>query len=115
MPFDNTIVILKMKGSQIKTILEEAVQDNGKGIQVSGLTFKYDMKKPSMNRVYDMKMSNGTPIEMDKVYTVATNNFMATGGDGFKEFTDPSVAKTYTDTYKLLRDVFIEKIQKQKN
>ncbi|ADQ46760.1 5'-Nucleotidase domain-containing protein [Caldicellulosiruptor kronotskyensis 2002] len=114
MPFDNTIVILKMKGSQIKTILEEAVQDNGKGIQVSGLTFKYDMKKPSMNRVYDMKMSNGTPIEMDKVYTVATNNFMATGGDGFKEFTDPSVAKTYTDTYKLLRDVFIEKIQKQK-
>ncbi|ADQ07665.1 5'-Nucleotidase domain protein [Caldicellulosiruptor hydrothermalis 108] len=114
MPFDNTIVILKMKGSQIKTILEEAVQDNGKGIQVSGLTFKYDMKKPSMNRVYDMKMSNGTPIEMDKVYTVATNNFMATGGDGFKGFTDPSVAKTYTDTYKLLRDVFIEKIQKQK-
>lgn len=114
MPFDNTIIILKMKGSQIKTILEEAVQDNGKGIQVSGLTFKYDMKKPSMNRVYDMKMSNGTPIEMDKIYTVATNNFMATGGDGFKGFTDPSVAKTYTDTYKLLRDVFIEKIQKQK-
>nr|WP_237738209.1 5'-nucleotidase C-terminal domain-containing protein [Caldicellulosiruptor sp. F32] len=114
MPFDNTIVILKMKGSQIKTILEEAVQDNGKGIQVSGLTFKYDMKKPSMNRVYDMRMSDGTVIEMDKIYTVATNNFMATGGDGFKGFTDPSVAKTYTDTYKLLRDVFIEKIQKQK-
>lgn len=114
MPFDNTIVILKMKGSQIKTILEEAVQDNGKGIQVSGLMFKYDIKKPSMNRVFDMRMSDGTPIEMDKIYTVATNNFMATGGDGFKGFTDPSVAKTYTDTYKLLRDVFIEKIQKQK-
>jgi 2',3'-cyclic-nucleotide 2'-phosphodiesterase/3'-nucleotidase len=114
MPFDNTIVTMKMTGAQVKTILEQAVQDGGKGIQVAGLTFKYDPSKPSMQRVFDMRKSDGTPILMDKTYLVATNNFMGTGGDGFKGFTDPDVAKTYIDTYKLVRDAFIDAVKAQK-
>jgi len=82
MPFDNTIVTMSMTGAQIKIVLEQAVQDGGKGIQVAGLTFKYDPSKPSMKRVFDMKKSDGTPIDMNAKYLVATNSFMGTGGDG---------------------------------
>lgn len=114
MPFDNTIVTMKMTGAQIKTVLEQAVQDGGKGIQVAGLSFKYDLSMPSMQRVFDMKKSDGTPIDMNTSYLVATNNFIGTGGDGFKGFTDPDVAKSYIDTYKLVRDAFIEAVKNQK-
>ncbi|QSZ27103.1 5'-nucleotidase C-terminal domain-containing protein [Aceticella autotrophica] len=115
MPFDNTIVTMSMTGSQVKKVLEQAVQDNGKGIQVSGLTFKYDPSKPSMQRVFDMRKSDGTLIDMNKKYIVATNNFMGTGGDGFKGFTEPDVEKSYNDTQKLVRDAFIDAIKAQKN
>ncbi|SNX53513.1 5'-nucleotidase C-terminal domain-containing protein [Thermoanaerobacterium sp. RBIITD] len=111
MPFDNTIVTLSMTGSQIKTVLEQAVQDGGKGIQVAGLKFKYDPSKPSMQRVFDMKKSDGTPIDMNTKYLVATNNFMGTGGDKFDEFKDPAVASSYVDTQKLVRDAFVEAIK----
>lgn len=113
MPFDNTIVTMSMTGAQIKIVLEQAVQDGGKGIQVAGLTFKYDPSKPSMKRVFDMKKSDGTPIDMNAKYLVATNSFMGTGGDGFTEFTDPEVQKTYIDTQKLVRDAFIDAVKAQ--
>lgn len=114
MPFDNTIVTMKMTGAQIKTVLEQAVQDGGKGIQAAGLSFKYDPSMPAMQRVFNMKKSDGTPIDMNASYLVATNNFMGTGGDGFKGFTDPDVVKSYIDTYKLVRDAFIDAVKAQK-
>jgi 2',3'-cyclic-nucleotide 2'-phosphodiesterase/3'-nucleotidase len=40
---------------------------------------------------------------------------MATGGDGFSGFTDPAVAETYTDSYKLARDEYIKAVKTQVN
>jgi 2',3'-cyclic-nucleotide 2'-phosphodiesterase/3'-nucleotidase/5'-nucleotidase len=115
MPFDNTIVALKMTGAQIKVLLEQAVMDNGKGIQLAGLSFKYDPAKPSMQRVFEVRKSNHALLNLKALYLVATNNFMGSGGDGFTEFTDPTVAKTYTDSYKLVRDALIDAVKLQKN
>ena len=113
MPFDNTIVTLKMTPAQIKVILEQAVQDNGKGIQLSGLSFTYDPNRPNMQRVVDIKKADGKQLDNSTQYLVATNNFMGAGGDGFLEFTDPAVAKTYTDSYKLARDIYIDAVKTQ--
>ncbi|MHB1653644.1 MAG: 5'-nucleotidase C-terminal domain-containing protein [Desulfitobacteriaceae bacterium] len=114
MPFDNTVVTMKMTGSQIQTVLEQAVQDGGKGIQVAGLSFTYDPTRPAMQRVINMKKSDGALIASNQTYLVATNNFMGTGGDGFKGFIDPAVASSYTDSYKLVRDAFISAVKSQK-
>ncbi|HBE80204.1 MAG TPA: multifunctional 2',3'-cyclic-nucleotide 2'-phosphodiesterase/5'-nucleotidase/3'-nucleotidase [Firmicutes bacterium] len=115
MPFDNTIVTVKMNPAQIKILLEQAVQDNGKGIQIAGLRFTYDPAKPTMQRVLTIKKADGSPLDPKGLYLVATNNFMGTGGDGFVEFTDPAVAKTYNDTFKLARDAYIEAVKAQQN
>ena len=115
MPFDNTIVTVKMNAAQVKILLEQAVQDNGKGIQVAGLSFSYDPARPNLQRVFGMKKSDGTPLDPNASYIVATNNFMGTGGDGFTEFTDPPVAKTYADSFKVARDVYIDAVRAQKN
>lgn len=114
MPFDNTLVTLKMTGAQIQMVLEQAVQDGGKGIQLAGLSFKYDPTKPTMQRIVEMKKSDGTGLDLQQTYTVATNNFMGTGGDGFKGFVDPAVSSSYTDSYKLVRDAFIDAVKAQK-
>ncbi|MHB1653348.1 MAG: 5'-nucleotidase C-terminal domain-containing protein [Desulfitobacteriaceae bacterium] len=115
MPFDNTIVTLKMTGAQIQTVLEQAVQDGGKGIQIAGLSFKYDPTKPSHQRIVEMKKSDATLVDPKQTYLVATNNFMGTGGDGFKGFADPALASSYSDSYKLVRDAFIDAVKVQKN
>ncbi|WP_161486054.1 5'-nucleotidase C-terminal domain-containing protein [Desulfotomaculum copahuensis] len=110
MPFDNTITTAGMTGAQIKTLLEQAVGDGGKGIQVAGLTFTYDPAKPSGSRVVSISKTDGTPVDMtdnSKTYKVATNNFMSGGGDGFV------IYKTVTsfDTNILVRDALAQNIQ----
>ncbi len=105
MPFDNTLVTVKMTGAQVVKLLEQGIQDEkGKGMQISGLTFQYDNTKPSLSRVFNVKCSDGTPINLNKTYTVGTNNFMGTGGDNFDVFNEPNVKKSYVDTYIVARD-----------
>jgi len=113
MPFDGTFYTMKMTGAQIKVVLEDAVQDGGKGIQVAGLSFSYDPTKPTMNRVTSMKKSDGTLIELTQTYSIAANDFMATGGDMFTEFNDPAIVDK-KDTGMEVRDVLIEAVKAQK-
>lgn len=113
MPFDNTIYTMTMSGAQIKTVLENAVQDGGVGIQEAGMSFTYDPAKPTMDRVTSMKKSDGSTIEPTKTYTVAVNNFMATGGDKFVGFNDPAIVDKH-DTGMLVRDVFIAAVKAKK-
>ncbi|HWP96462.1 MAG TPA: peptidylprolyl isomerase [Syntrophomonadaceae bacterium] len=109
MPFDNVVMTCDMTGSQLKIILEEAVMDNGKGIQVSGLKFTYDPDKPSLNRVGSISLSDGTPIDMNdstKTYKVATSDFLAgsTTASPKDGFTFASQSSNITDTHILVRD-----------
>ncbi len=111
MPFDNTVVTCDMTGNQIKTVLEQAVQDGGKGIQVSGLTFTYDPNLPSGSRILSINKNDGNSIDFNdqiQTYKVATNNFMAGGGDGFAAFTR---AANMIDTNILIRDALANAIK----
>jgi 5'-nucleotidase len=49
---------------------------------VSGIIARYDRSKPAGQRVVSLTLANGTPIRDDARYTLAMNDFMATGGDG---------------------------------
>src|SRR5690606_38212207 len=90
-PFDNYIVAIKLTGQQIRETLEHGVsaveEGEGRFPQVSGLIFTYDRKGPQGSRVKDIFVA-GKPLEPGKVYTVATNDFLSSGGDGYKAFGD---------------------------
>lgn len=86
MPFDNVICSVKMTKAQLKYVLEQAVMDNGKGIQISGVKVVYDTTRPSMDRVISITRSYGAPISDTEILKVATNDFLMTGGDGFSGF-----------------------------
>ncbi|MDQ0220135.1 hypothetical protein ELQ35_22095 [Peribacillus cavernae] len=93
MPFGNTLVTVDLTGEEIIQALEHSVSavETGAGqfMQVSGVRFKYDPSYPAGDRVYAVEVNaeNGdAPIEPAKVYTVATNAFIADGGDGYTMF-----------------------------
>ena len=93
MPFANLLVTLDLTGAEIKAALEHSVSkvESGAGqfMQVSGIQFKYDVAKPAGNRVWEVKVltANGYEVlDLTKTYSVATNAFVADGGDGFTMF-----------------------------
>ncbi|HEX7188245.1 MAG TPA: bifunctional metallophosphatase/5'-nucleotidase [Actinomycetes bacterium] len=96
-PFSNVLTVLSCTGTQIDALLEQQLVPNlsasppnlGRILQVSdGFAYTYDAAAPQGSRVNIGSITiDGTPIVAGDTYRVTTNNFLATGGDGFSVFT----------------------------
>lgn len=101
LPFGNTISTLKLSGADIVASLEGGVSrvggksGSGRFPQVSGMRYKYDVSKEAGSRIVSVDIMNADggfdALDDAKMYTVATNNFMRTGGDGYTLFNDNAV------------------------
>ena len=101
LPFGNTVATLKLTGAQIVASIEHGVSrvggksGTGRFPQVSGLRYEFDSSKDEGSKVKKVELPNGSggfkAIDEGKVYTVATNNFMRTGGDGYEIFENDAV------------------------
>jgi 2',3'-cyclic-nucleotide 2'-phosphodiesterase / 3'-nucleotidase / 5'-nucleotidase len=111
MPFDNTIYKVSMNKSDLKAILEQAVMNGGKGIQISGVKFNYDSTKISGSRVVDITWEDGSAITDTETITVAAPDFVATGGDGFTAFKPLTTGHPELDSHILARDAFINDLK----
>ncbi|MBC2772272.1 5'-nucleotidase C-terminal domain-containing protein [Rhizobium sp. AQ_MP] len=93
LPFQNTLASFQLKGSDIVAALENGVSQVEEGAgrfpQVSGLKYTADLNKPAGSRITSVEVEEGesfVAIDPNKVYGVATNNYMRSGGDGYKVF-----------------------------
>ncbi|HEV7255038.1 MAG TPA: 5'-nucleotidase C-terminal domain-containing protein [Mesorhizobium sp.] len=94
LPFQNTLATFQLSGADLVASLEAGVsaieEGKGKFPQVGGLRYALDPSKPpNAGRVSNVEvMENGAyqPIDPDKLYTVATNNFVRGGGDDYEIF-----------------------------
>lgn len=109
-PFENTVVIMDLTGKQIKEILEQSVSCEQGILQVSGLKMEYNPRKRKGERVLNVWIS-GEKLKDEKNYKVATNNFLAQGGDGFITFKN---SKNMIDTKKRIDELKIEYIKKRR-
>ena len=88
-PFANTVNLQNFTGAQLVQVLKEQVSGanaaSPKVLQVSkGLTYTLDLTKTGADRVVaDSVKLNGAAIDPAATYRVATNSFLAGGGDGF--------------------------------
>ncbi|MDR6869040.1 2',3'-cyclic-nucleotide 2'-phosphodiesterase (5'-nucleotidase family) [Bosea sp. BE125] len=86
LPFGNATIMVQITGKDVKDAIENglapAPQGSGRFPQVSGLTFEADIKRPVGQRVVSINVE-GKPIDEAANYTVASNNFMLAGGDGY--------------------------------
>ena len=101
LPFDNTLVTMEMKGSDIIKVLEHGIEpDNFGWGQHAGIKLWYTPGAERGEKITSVRLADGTKLENDKYYTVVTNDFMAVGGDSY----DFSAAKNVVDTNLVIRD-----------
>lgn len=74
MPFENTIVLQKLTGSQLKLFLNKVCEKGGWPVSV-GLT--YSIKDKKLFEVF----VNEKKVVDDEIYTIANSDYIAGGGD----------------------------------
>jgi 2',3'-cyclic-nucleotide 2'-phosphodiesterase/3'-nucleotidase len=87
LPFPNYLTVLRLTGAQLKEALENGVSDiankGGRFPQVSGMAFRFDSNAAVGARVGAVTVG-GRPLDLTARYTVATVDFLAGGGDGYR-------------------------------
>jgi len=95
LPFGNVAFTVSINGAELKSSLENGVSQveaaAGRFAQVSGLCFAYDIAQPAGSRVLSAVRQaadgscTGASIDLTAAsfYTIAENDFMASGGDGY--------------------------------
>ncbi|MEU7665061.1 bifunctional metallophosphatase/5'-nucleotidase [Streptomyces lincolnensis] len=87
-PFSNTVNLQDFTGAQLIKILQEQVSGSNAAapkilLPSAGLTYTLDLTKTGADRiVVDSVRLNGAAVDPAATYRVATNSFLAGGGDG---------------------------------
>lgn len=103
-PFGNTVVTMLLKGSDLRALVEHMLAAPYRLLELSGAEFVCDPALPEGERVFELSVG-GQPLKPDKMYKVATNNFLSTGGDGHEAFTRGIHVR---DTQVMLRDLVLD-------
>ena len=91
-PFNNTVCVVRIKGSVIVEALEHGLShytvESGRGrfLHVSGLRYTFDPSKPVAQRVVRIEIlgpDRYDPLEPERIYKVACDSFQLGGGDDF--------------------------------
>ena len=109
LPFGNVVVTVDMTGAEVKEHLENGVSTmpdvSGRFAQVSGLCFSYDETLPAGDRVtgavFQAEDGSCTADAVDltagTTYSVALNDFMSSGGDGYPVTIDKADSRDFMD------------------
>lgn len=97
MPFENELVILWLKGSEVKKLFDIFALEGGQGIAGAKIEI---IDKKAENCLIQEK-----PIEMDKLYSIATNDFLAGGNDRMIPLATP---EKRVDTGLKIRNILME-------
>ncbi|MGH3070991.1 MAG: bifunctional metallophosphatase/5'-nucleotidase [Gaiellaceae bacterium] len=109
LPFGNVVATADVTGAEVKAFLENGVSSlpgaNGRFAQVSGLCFTYDIASPAGSRVTLVTRQSATgacdggPVDLSASasYTLATNDFVAAGGDGYPNILSRSTTRELMD------------------
>ncbi|QNU66170.1 bifunctional metallophosphatase/5'-nucleotidase [Ruminiclostridium herbifermentans] len=111
LPFVNSLVVVEMKGDMIYKALERGLRGyptvfNGGFLQVSGISYVIDASKIAGERLVSVT-KDGAPLDKEKTYKVATNDYLFYGGDGYEEIQNSKLLSTYG----LLKDVLADYIK----
>jgi 5'-nucleotidase len=88
LPFGNLVVTMQLTGEQIYRLLKQQWLDpeSPRMLQTSGLTYSWMGNGPHNAWTVIEVKKDGVAIDRTRSYSVATVDFLATGGDGFSVF-----------------------------
>jgi 2',3'-cyclic-nucleotide 2'-phosphodiesterase (5'-nucleotidase family) len=83
--FNDPIHVGEITGEQLYELVELVFEPerfgNNASILISGFHMELDHTKPSPHKVIRLTLPDGTPIDRQAAYTVATSEYMASGGN----------------------------------
>ena len=105
MPFENSVVVAAINGSQVKEMMEYL----SKAKRAHPVSYQLQLTLDENETVKSVTV-NGESIDNSKIYYVATNDYLYNGGDGMTFF-QPNEG-LYVLDYKI-RDVLIDNFKKK--
>ena len=120
LPFTNVLVELDIKGSEMIAALEEGLsnhldngQSSGSHPYAAGLRWNLDLSQPrgqrfSQVQVRDRGTGAWAPIDPARTYVLVTNDFIASGKDGYTSLGTVYAAGRYVNTYLLYTQSFVD-------
>ncbi|MGI6668567.1 MAG: bifunctional metallophosphatase/5'-nucleotidase [Acetivibrionales bacterium] len=115
LPFYNSLVTIEITGETIYQAIENGLRSypsgayNGAFLQVSGISYEFDGSQVAGKRLISV-FKDGVPLDKEKTYKVATNDYLYNGGDGYECLKDAKLI--YSG--RLLKDVLADYIRKEK-
>lgn len=105
-PFANTVVAKEVTGAQLKDILEWAFarlpEEDGRFPQVAGMTLRINKSAAPGRRVAAVADRHGHALDPNARYLLTTNDFLASGGDGYPHLADLPIASQPTSVEEAL-------------
>lgn len=105
-PFENELVVAEITGAQLRglweTTLETERMPQYGTLAFAGLYITYDSAAEDGSKVQSLSLPDGTEIKDDDVFTVATLDFLAGGGNDYTLL--PTL--TWTGTAIMMRDAY---------
>jgi 5'-nucleotidase len=120
LPFSNVLVELNLTGTQVKNVLEDALANHldnagstGSHPYAAGLRWDLDMSKARGSRISNLEVRDRTTgtyalILPNKSYVIVTNDFIASGQDGYTAFKPVYDSGAYINTYLLYSQTLID-------
>ena len=107
-PFDNTLVVVKLRGFMVEKLIRDNLYGTKTAMQVSGMTVRYRLAEDGDRASQVRIVVGGRPLDYGRLYTVATNNYLAGGGSGAAALRGAE----QEDTGRSIRDLTIEAFRK---
>lgn len=112
LPFGNYVITKEITGENLQKAIEHGLRSYPESLggmaQIAGMTVKFNIKNPEYRRVLEIKIGSKR-LDPTKKYIVATNDFMAAGGDGYASLSKGKEVGHFGG----LDEVLIEYIQKE--
>jgi 5'-nucleotidase len=105
-PFDNMLAYANITASELARLLARSFQRSGSLVALSGL--RVNVRCAGSGVTATLFRSSGKPVRDSEVLALLTNDFLATGGDGF--FAN---AKLSFEMGEPLRDTLVESLRKR--
>jgi len=107
LPYGNTVRVIEVTGADLVAAIENGISDypEAKGAfpHIAGMTVEFDSSKMAGDRVVSA-MIDGIQIVDNATYTLATNDYLVAGGDGYTMFTDKKVVAEFGAMDEVLTD-----------
>lgn len=121
LPFTNVLVELDITGAEVVAAVEDAVDNHivnpssgtGSHPYAAGMRWDLNMSKAKGQRITNVQVRNKptgawSPINLTKTYVLVTNDYIASGKDGYTSLGKVFSAGRYVNTYLLYTQSFVD-------